>query len=108
MSNIVVWSLLGSLILRALDSLGDLDLTLEVERMAERHPLVGYIEGELRRRFRPSGGLDCEELGFMIRDAMDRDREGLERLVYALVYAYARGRWGAWGSPCGLAIATEG
>jgi len=88
MSNRIIWELLGSLIMRTLDELGDLKIITEVECQRENHPLILYIESYLRKFFAPNGGLSCPELGKHIEELKRRKPTELEHIVKALVKEY--------------------
>jgi len=89
MSNLVVWSLLGALILRTLDRvIQDPLTTIEVERERENHPLTLYIEDELKRLFKPAGGMTCPELERNLLEMRMRAPDKLEELVRDLVIKY--------------------
>lgn len=88
MSNEVVWQLLGSLILRILDRMGDVNRVVEVEREGQNHPLIYYIEDGLKRFFTPNGGLSCPELAQRIEEFKKRDPKGLESVIFQLIRNY--------------------
>jgi len=88
MSNKIIWELLGSLMLRTLDELGELRTVTEVERQGENHPLVLYVESYFRKFFAPNGGLSCPELGKHIEELRKRNPTELEQIVRVLVKEY--------------------
>jgi len=93
MSNLVIWSLLGAMILRTLDRVIRNPLaTIEVEKERESHPLILYIEDELKRLFKPAGGMSCPELEKHILEMRMRSPDKLEELVRELVVKYYRSR----------------
>lgn len=89
MSNLVVWELLGSFILRALDKL-DYRLSVEVELKREKHPLIYYLDEALRRFFTPNGGLTCPELKERLEEMMRTNPTTLEQLINQLISTYYR------------------
>jgi len=89
LSNTVIWQLLASQILRAVDTLvNDPVESASLEKERERHPLVMYIEKELKQVFRPEGGIDCPELEALITDMMNCSPEKLNQLINLLVKKY--------------------
>ncbi|RLE82049.1 MAG: hypothetical protein DRJ52_02855 [Thermoprotei archaeon] len=96
MSNLVIWSLLGELILRTLDEVGDDSLTTEVERLRENHPIVFYIENALQTLFKPNGGLSCPELEKHILEYRNRNKAEFDNIIKSFIkeyyYNYSRSR----------------
>lgn len=88
MSNKVVWELLGSLMIKMLDKLGDSKVVTEVEHYKENHPLTLYVEKYLRKLFAPNGGLSCPELAKRIEEFRKRNPKELEDVIRALVKEY--------------------
>jgi len=89
MSNLVVWSLLAPLLLKAVDKIVKDPLeSAELERMGENHPLTLYTERYLMQTYKPNGGLTCPELEKILSRNLKENPQAVEKLVYEIVKSY--------------------